>query len=54
MRTCRRCRGSGWLLRPKPGKTIHFKKCTDCGGHGSKPAPKKSEELIGSEKRKRD
>jgi len=52
MKTCTRCKGSGHLLRliekkkdgTKIKKTIQesFKKCTNCGGYGTKPAPYQS------------
>lgn len=40
MKLCKRCGGSGSLLRPKlrPVKS-RCVTCTDCGGWGTKPAP---------------
>lgn len=42
MKICKRCRGSGTLLRARLGLPVRswFKDCTDCGGHGTKPAPR--------------
>ena len=31
---CKRCGGSGQLLRTTNEKVLHFKKCSDCRGHG--------------------
>lgn len=31
---CERCGGSGQLLRPTESKLLHFKKCSNCQGHG--------------------
>jgi DnaJ-class molecular chaperone len=33
-RLCRRCLGSGQLLRPIDDKVLNFLKCSDCQGHG--------------------
>ena len=54
MSVCKRCGGSGTLLRSRPGTPVKkwFKKCADCGGHGSKPAPLKSREFIRMHKTK--
>jgi hypothetical protein len=36
LRICKRCGGSGSLLRPQKGKFLTFKRCTTCGGKGLK------------------
>lgn len=38
-RVCRRCRGSGQLLRPEKRRLLRFIRCSDCGGRGLSGKP---------------
>lgn len=46
-RICRRCGGSGSLLRPTEKKLLNFKCCSNCGGKGI-PGMRKHDELPGT------
>jgi|GEM_PF-5066655 hypothetical protein len=49
LRICKRCGGSGSLLKPQKGKFLTFKRCTTCGGKGLKgrlTMPRTLEDLL--------
>ena len=43
LRLCKRCGGSGSLLRPQKEKLLTFRRCSDCGGKGLKGMVPKNE-----------